>query len=69
MLEADLLLKNNAFPEKKKIGKKNWSEESCYHFIGYMPMNGRLWTLDGLESQPQSQGRCLIRPQQHRSSS
>ncbi|KAI9785865.1 MAG: hypothetical protein M1816_008192 [Peltula sp. TS41687] len=60
MLEADLLMKNNVEKEgqkKKKAVKDDDNEEygECYHFIAYVPVNGRIWSLDGLEEQP----RCL----------
>ena len=54
MLNVDLCLKNEA--KAKKSSKKRKAEEldpeSGFHFIAFMPIEGDLWKLDGLERQP-----------------
>ena len=59
MLNADLHLKNAAKSRKKGKGSKNEEKESeaGFHFIAYVPVNGEVWKLDGLERQPQRLGK------------
>lgn len=58
MLNSDLLLKNEV--ETKPKGKKRKLDEdeneSGFHFIAFMPIEGQLWKLDGLERQPMCLG-------------
>lgn len=64
MLNADLLLKNEALTKVK--GKKQRVEddenEAGFHFIAFMPIEDELWKLDGLERQPMCLGlsRCAL---------
>ncbi|KAL2107045.1 hypothetical protein VUR80DRAFT_5781 [Thermomyces stellatus] len=58
-LNADLCLSYKAEMaskrKKRTKGKKSkgrMSEESGYHFIAYVPVNGYVWELDGLKSRP-----------------
>lgn len=57
MLNADLLLKNEASAKK---GKKRTADEDenegGFHFIAFMPIDDQLWKLDGLERQPMCLG-------------
>ncbi|KAG8529259.1 uncharacterized protein KY384_005894 [Bacidia gigantensis] len=50
MLNADLLLKNQA--TKKGQSSADDNGESGFHFIAFMPVDDKLWKLDGLERQP-----------------
>lgn len=62
MLEADLIMKNNVEKEnqKKKARKTNDDDyEGCYHFIAYVPVDGKVWSLDGLQRQPTCIGKPL----------
>lgn len=58
MLNADLLLQNEATAKK---GKKRTAfedeSEGGFHFIAFMPIDHQLWKLDGLERQPMSLGK------------
>ena len=58
MLNADLLLKNEATAKK---GKKRTADEdeseAGFHFIAFMPIDDQLWKLDGLERQPMCLGK------------
>ena len=59
MLSADLYLKNQAEDKnaKSKQRKAGGSEdESGFHFIAFVPIEGKVWKLDGLERQPQILG-------------
>jgi ubiquitin carboxyl-terminal hydrolase L5 len=70
VLNADLILQNdyekcvkaNKNPKKKvpkKIAskrKKKDGDEAGYHFIAYVPINGSVWRLDGLQRQPVNLG-------------
>ena len=64
MLNADLLLKNEATSKGK--GNKTQGEDddsaASFHFIAFMPIGENLWKFDGLERQPMSLGKeqCLI---------
>ncbi|KAI0550948.1 cysteine proteinase [Xylaria curta] len=64
LLSEDLLLDNKlesatkrrARPEKKRQKTSNSSkrkdEPSAYHYIAFVPVDGQVWELDGLESLP-----------------
>lgn len=39
----------------RKKPKKKPDEDAGYHFIAFIPMNGKVWQLDGLETTP----RCI----------
>lgn len=60
-LNADLWLSNKAEDSKRKKrtkGKKSKKgDESGYHFIAYVPVNGYVWELDGLRARPAKLGR------------
>jgi hypothetical protein len=63
MLNADLALSNDA--SAKKSRKKNNSlriaeeeqDQAGFHFIAFVPIQGSVWKLDGLERQPMNLGR------------
>ena len=61
MLNADLLLKNEATAKK---GKKRTADEDesegGFHFIAFMPIDDQLWKLDGLERQPMCLGKRQV---------
>ena len=61
MLNIDLLMKECATTKAK--AKKNQSngddQESAFHFVAYMPVNGDIWKFDGLQRQPQKLGWSL----------
>lgn len=62
MLNADLALSNDA--SAKKSRKKTDSlnnvdvdpEQAGFHFIAFVPIQGSVWKLDGLERQPMNLG-------------
>ncbi|KAL6721099.1 hypothetical protein ACLMJK_000199 [Lecanora helva] len=58
MLNADLILKNEATSKAKGKKRKADEDESepGFHFIAFMPVEDQLWKLDGLERQPMSLG-------------
>jgi ubiquitin carboxyl-terminal hydrolase L5 len=62
MLNADLFLSNDANSKKsnaKESGKKQPEadqEQAGFHFIAFVPIDGGLWKLDGLERQPMNLG-------------
>jgi ubiquitin carboxyl-terminal hydrolase L5 len=70
VLNADLTLlndyekwvKSNKNP-KRKVAKKKAAKrkkkdegEAGYHFVAYVPINGSVWRLDGLQRQPVNLG-------------
>jgi len=69
MLNADLGLQNDfekweksKNPKRKKATsdnrkKKKDEEEPGFHFIAYVPINGSVWRLDGLQRQPVNLGK------------
>ena len=61
MLNADLQLKNDASARKAKSNKAAEDESTAgFHFIAFVPIDGHVWILDGLERQPRNLGRCPI---------
>lgn len=66
MLNADLALSNNANAKKPKmtLGTKrvpqDEQEQAGFHFVAFVPIQGNVWKLDGLERQPMNLGRTLI---------
>jgi ubiquitin carboxyl-terminal hydrolase L5 len=63
MLNADFALSNDASAKKsrkKADSLKNIEEEqdqAGFHFIAFVPIQGCVWKLDGLERQPMNLGR------------
>ncbi|TGO51329.1 hypothetical protein BCON_0163g00100 [Botryotinia convoluta] len=66
ILNADLALSNevSAWKKKRKTKRKSGRSksrsdvESGYHFIAFVPVEGIVWRLDGLQRQPVSLGPC-----------
>ena len=58
MLNVDLCLKNAATSRKRRNQNPSTAveEEASFHFIAFVPVNGKLWKLDGLERQPHNLG-------------
>jgi ubiquitin carboxyl-terminal hydrolase L5 len=47
--------------KKRKIGAKSTAKSlDSYHFIGYVPLNGKVWELDGLKKGPLEVGEIGI---------
>ena len=62
VLNTDLQLKNEASQKRPRTNKKslaNDESEAGFHFIAFVPVEGRVWKFDGLERQPQSLGTYL----------
>jgi ubiquitin carboxyl-terminal hydrolase L5 len=57
MMNIDLGMKQDA---KKKSAKEQFldEEEAAFHFVAYVPIEGDVWKLDGLERQPKCLGMC-----------
>ena len=73
MLNADLGLQNDfekwekskKNPKRKKATdnnrkKKKDEEEPGFHFIAYVPINGSVWKLDGLQRHPVNLGKSCL---------
>src|ERR1700722_8273958 len=61
MLNGDLSMKNRFDAKDKKKQKKRKLEEydeddAAFHFIAYVPIQGDVWKLDGLDFQPTNIG-------------
>ncbi|MCJ1378071.1 hypothetical protein MMC17_001167 [Xylographa soralifera] len=58
MLNGDLLMKNDVEAAKKRSKKSSYNDQSdaAFHFVAFVPVDGALWKLDGLERQPHSLG-------------
>jgi len=52
---------------KRKVGKKKVArrkkeeDEAGYHFVAYVPINGSVWRLDGLQKRPVNLGKYTPR--------
>jgi ubiquitin carboxyl-terminal hydrolase L5 len=60
MLNSDLFLSNDVTSKAKlpgKTGKNVEQEQAGFHFISLVPIDGKLWKLDGLERQPMNLGK------------
>lgn len=59
ILNGDLQLKNDAEAKKRGSRTKSAEDESIagFHFIAFVPIDGKVWKLDGLERQPQNLGK------------
>lgn len=55
MLNGDLQLKNLVLAKRKggKSDPEYKESEAAFHFIAFVPIDGNVWKLDGLERQPQ----------------
>ena len=63
MLNSDLFLSNDVTSKAKlpgKTGKNDEQEEAGFHFISLVPIDGKLWKLDGLERQPMKLGKANL---------
>ncbi|KAI9788708.1 MAG: hypothetical protein M1835_002140 [Candelina submexicana] len=59
MLDADLFLKGKATKKPTKTRKRLApvdDDDVGFHFIAFVPVEGQVWKLDGLEKQPQMLG-------------
>lgn len=58
-MNEDVQMKEKA--RSKKVGKEievaEGDEAPCFHFIAFVPVEGKVWKLDGLERQPQNLGK------------
>ncbi len=61
MLIADLQLKQDATPSGRRKRKTRPEEdEAAYHFIAFIPVESKLWKLDGLQPRPQNLGKSVF---------
>ena len=62
VLNADLTLQTDYekwVKGKKKVARRKKEEdEAGYHFVAYVPINGSVWRLDGLQKRPVNLGKC-----------
>lgn len=62
ILNSDLQLKQEAASRGSRKGKNNHSEQdsdAAFHFIAFVPAQGKVWKFDGLERQPQALGMSI----------
>lgn len=73
LVSEDLLLDNkfeaadeaHRVQSRKKASRlprirKRTATEQSFHYIAYVPVNGRVWELDGFEVQPRCLGMCPL---------
>ena len=61
MLNTDLQLKNDATLKRRRRPKaQSGEEEASFHFIAFVPVECKLWKLDGLQPQPQNLGKGAV---------
>ena len=66
MLLSDVQWKIDAESAKKKsalVDDDELESEAGYHFIAFVPIEGKIWKLDGLENQPRDLGTLVMLPQ------
>ncbi|KAL8953626.1 MAG: hypothetical protein Q9222_000552 [Ikaeria aurantiellina] len=56
MLNSDLQMKNDASSRRTGRTKGSDEDDAGFHFIAFVPVQGKVWKLDGLERQPQNLG-------------
>lgn len=62
VLNADLQLQTEASQKRQRANKNSSGSdetEAGFHFIAFVPVEGKVWKFDGLERQPQSLGASL----------
>lgn len=59
MLNVDMALKNEVIASKRKAKDSGNDEEAGFHFIAFIPFEGRVWQFDGLERQPRDLGETI----------
>ncbi|KAF2459662.1 ubiquitin carboxyl-terminal hydrolase [Lineolata rhizophorae] len=62
MMNIDLGMKNNYTDRKRSRKDDNADEDEndqAFHFIAFVPINGEVWQLDGLDRQPRNLGAYL----------
>ncbi|KAL8711118.1 MAG: hypothetical protein Q9220_004499 [cf. Caloplaca sp. 1 TL-2023] len=62
MLNADLQMKNDASSRRNSRAKGSNEDDAGFHFIAFVPVQGKVWKLDGLERQPQNLGKPTRSP-------
>lgn len=63
MLNEDLQMKAEAMTRSKGCKKAKDADDEAvagFHFIAFVPIDGKVWKLDGLERQPQNLGESLF---------
>ncbi|KAF9887126.1 hypothetical protein FE257_010501 [Aspergillus nanangensis] len=63
MLHSDLQLKDEATSRKSRSGKPSHDDgeaNAAFHFIAFVPAQGKVWKFDGLERQPQALGSSTV---------
>ncbi len=61
MLNADLQLKNDATAKKRRRQRaQSKGDEAAFHFVAFVPVDSKLWKLDGLQPQPQDLGKDAV---------
>ncbi|KAF2433821.1 ubiquitin carboxyl-terminal hydrolase, partial [Tothia fuscella] len=60
ILQLDLGLWQDREAAKKPTEsvKDVYDNDSAYHYVAYMPIDGTIWKLDGLDDSPQNLGEC-----------
>ena len=59
ILAGDQALKDEITDAKKGYKPVETDEEPGFHFIAFIPVQGRVWRFDGYESEPQNLGESL----------
>jgi ubiquitin carboxyl-terminal hydrolase L5 len=59
--EKKIATKKASKKKKEKKRRRKDEDEAGYHFVAYVPINGSVWRLDGLQRQPVNLGK-ITRP-------
>lgn len=59
MIDTDLALFNDMKSKKSRKKNEEYEELPGFHFVAFVPIDGSVWKLDGLDRQPMNLGQAI----------